>query len=126
MAASKNTQASVQDFDARLSQLKKDLIEFWDDETSPVTAPALDALADLWADVPELDSKAVQRASRIIERHLGFKLTAKFLKRGGFDTCDEFLDDLLPKLRDACAGKELGNTPPPTIQNTVHLRNTER
>lgn len=92
---------ATRSFAALKSKLKAALEDFWEDETTSVTAPAVGSLSELWKDGPELDSKAVQRASPIVEKLLGIKLTAKMLKRGGYKSRDEFVSDMLGKLEAA-------------------------
>lgn len=105
MPKAKQSKASVAQFEAVKEALVTRLKTFWDDETNPATFTPVnvDALGDLWDDVPELDSKAIQNASPIVEKFLGFKLTANFLKRGGYESFDDLVADLIPKLRAECA-----------------------
>ena len=36
---------------------------------------------------------------------LDIEIPPEIIKPGGYDSCDEMLDDLLPKLRDVYSGK---------------------
>ncbi len=129
MAKPRQTKASVGEFDQTKAKLEKRLREFWADETNPVTftKPNVPALNDLWDDGPELDSKAVQNASPIVEELLGFKLTEKFLKRGGYDSVDDFLADIVPKLRAECEQTPAAPTArSDRPQQAIHPRSKKR
>jgi hypothetical protein len=113
VAKPRESKASVAEFDAVSADLRAQLKAFWDDETNPATFTTLnvEALGDLWRDGPELDSKAVQNASPIVEELLGFKLTGKFLKRGGYESFDDLVTDLMPKLREECTAETPAMSP---------------
>jgi hypothetical protein len=56
---------------------------------------------DLWDGLPEVDSKAIARTSPIFERHLGIPLDVKLIRRGGYQTIEEVIVELVPKMIDA-------------------------
>lgn len=52
--------------------------------------------------VPDLDSKTVASWSPTIAKHLGGKLDPEFIRKGGYDSFDDFWGDISVKLRNAC------------------------
>ena len=54
---------------------------------------------------PAIDSKRVLDASSVTSEILDIEIPPEIIKPGGYDSCDEMLDDLLPKLRDVYSGK---------------------
>ena len=62
---------------------------------NPVTKGAFDHM-------PDLDSKTVARWSSTIKDHLGCKLDPDLIRKGGYDSFDDFWADMQPKLRSTC------------------------
>jgi hypothetical protein len=93
------------EFDALESDLRRDLERWWEDEKSDLEAdlPPADLTTDpLWDGVPEIDSKAVVKASPVVRRHTGADLDPKLIRKGGYKSFDDLAGDLLPKLRESC------------------------
>jgi hypothetical protein len=104
------------EFDQRLSAIRSDLQTWYDDETTPVTAPppTTPATAPVWQGMPEIDSKAVVKASPVIRRHLGIDLDPSLIRKGGYASFDDMTNDLLPKLRNICPPAQPVITSPTT------------
>lgn len=85
--------------------LSKRLREWWTEEGSDwealsQTGPEqLPGGEDLW-NVPEVDSKAIARSSPVFEEILGMPLKAALIRPGGYQSIDEAIDDLIPKMVD--------------------------
>ena len=92
---------SKEQFDEREAELRAALREWWDDEAQSFDA-AVAGTASVWDGMPEIDSKAVVKASPIIREHTGADLDPKLIRKGGYASFDDLVNDLLPKLRDAC------------------------
>jgi hypothetical protein len=113
---------SVDDFDRKLSDLTKDLETNWykieclslDDQLggsggSSGMTTALGSGSGLYGNMPQIDSKVVSKASPIIEKHLGFKLPLDLIRRGGYESFNDLMADLAPKLRDLCKSKPVND-----------------
>ncbi len=53
-----------------------------------------------------IDSKRVLDATSITEEVLGVEMPPEIIKPGGYETCQEMIDDLLPKLEKVYTGKQ--------------------
>ena len=90
------------------------MAEWWEIESTDWDEAVLDASASLpggsalWDDMPTVDSKTIARSSPIFEQHLGVKLDVKLIKPGGYDTIEEAVADLVPKMVKAAALKHAG------------------
>lgn len=102
---------TVDEFDRILPSLRSDLEQEWynveclsldeqlgtgdeADNTSPD--------AGLYCGMPQIDSKVVSKASPVVERYLGCKLPLDMIRRGGYHSFDDVLNDLVTKLRSRC------------------------
>lgn len=70
------------------------------DAARPKPNPATQGAFD---HVPELDSKTVARWSSTVKDHIGCKLDPALIRKGGYDSFDDFWKEMAPKLRGACA-----------------------
>lgn len=103
MAAKYAPAASQADFDELEASLREDLKKWWQQNLAGSTPPPSNpATAAVWGKVPAVDSKAVARASPVVRKHLGVGIDPKLIRKGGYATFDEALDDILPKLRASC------------------------
>ncbi len=94
---------SQADFDAFEPAIRADLKTWWQQNQAGSTPPpANPATAAVWGKVPAVDSKTVARASPVVRKHLGVGINPKLIRKGGYATFDEALDDILPKLRASC------------------------
>jgi len=90
------------DFDTSEKKLRAALRKWWDDEAQDFDA-AVSKTNKVWQTMmPEIDSKAVVKASPIIKRFLGTPLDPRLIKKGGYASFDDLVKDLLPKLRKLC------------------------
>ena len=93
------------EFDALEAQLREDLRKWWEDEQAEFEAdpPIADPTTDpLWDGLPEIDSKAVVKASTVVRAHTGADLDPRLIRKGGYSSFDDLANDLLPKLRASC------------------------
>jgi hypothetical protein len=91
------------DFDASAPNLISDLRHWYDEQKlNPEAPPSNPATAGAWSHLPDIDSKAVIKASPIIKKYLGVKLDPYLIRKGGYDSFDHLTRDLLPKLRNLC------------------------
>ncbi len=93
------------DFDASEAKLRAELRKWYEDESEtppPTSSASTPATEGAWDGMPAIDSKAVVKASTIFKKYLGVDLDPKLIRKGGYGSFDDFVDDLLPKLRAAC------------------------
>lgn len=64
--------------------------------TDPADAESQET--DLWDGLPEIDSKVVARTTPLFEEHLGVKLDVRMIKAGGYDSIDQLITDLVPRM----------------------------
>ena len=111
-------------FDAIESELRAALRKWWDDESESFDAAVMGTAA-VWEGMPEIDSKAVVKASPIICKFTGADLDPKMIRRGGYSSFDDLAMDLLPKLREACSSSQ--SLPRrPSRPNTMESINVRR
>lgn len=109
-------------FDAIEAQLRGELKKWWADESESFDA-AVAGTASVWDGMPEIDSKAVVKASPIIRRFTGADLDPKMIKRGGYSSFDELVNDLFPKLREACpSASPTRRTPAASTLESINVR----
>ena len=70
----------------------------WDAAVAAGATPDLPGGADLWNDMPGLDSKVVARSSHIFKQHLGVPLDIKLIRPGGYTDGEAMIADLVPKM----------------------------
>jgi hypothetical protein len=70
----------------------------WDAAVTAADPSALLGGADLWDDMPVVDSKTVARTSPIFERHIGIRLDVKLIRPGGYLSIEDAIADLVPKM----------------------------
>lgn len=73
----------------------------WNAAVDGQAANGLPGGADLWDDMPALDSKAVARSSPIFQEFMGKPLDVKFIRPGGYPSVDAMIEDLVPKMLEA-------------------------
>jgi hypothetical protein len=110
---------SKKQFDAIEPQLVAALRKWWKDEAQSFDA-AVAGTAPVWEGMPEIDSKAVVKASPIVERFLGVELDPRLIRRGGYSSFDDLAKDLSSKLRESCP-VTLKRQPPPPIRNESNV-----
>jgi len=91
------------------ASLVSDLQSWWQSDNADWDAavdgalPHLPGGADLWDDMPAVDSKAVARSAPIFEEHLGIKLDVTLIRKGGYAGINEMINDLVPKMSQVAA-----------------------
>ena len=88
-------------FDSIATAFKEALRKWWQDEAQSFDA-AVAGTASVWEGMPEIDSKAVVKASPIVRKFIGCDLDPRLIKRGGYSSFNDFWADLGAKLRDSC------------------------
>ncbi|MAB11754.1 hypothetical protein [Hyphomonas sp.] len=97
-------------FDERADELSTALKDWYEEEAHAIDADIVsDAPSGTGGSIisktPAIDSKRVLDASSVTSEILDIEIPPEIIKPGGYDSCDEMLDDLLPKLRDVYSGK---------------------
>ena len=100
VAASKSSEVSTA---AKVAALEKALRDWWKEEQEKWVEVVADASplgddSDLWDDMPVVESKQVARTSKLFEEHLGTKLDVKLIRPGGYESIDDVISDLVPKM----------------------------
>jgi hypothetical protein len=109
-------------FDAVKSDLRSDLKKWWEDESESFDA-AVAGTASVWGGMPEIDSKAVVKASPIIRKFVGGELDPRMIRKGGYSSFDDLVNDLLPKLREACpSALTARHAPTATTMEAINVR----
>lgn len=85
------------------AELIKDLQAWWDDQVGggpddPFADPA-PSTGTIFDVIPVIDSLGVVTALITIEKHVGFKVPPHVIRRGGYNSFDDMVSDLLPKLQ---------------------------
>lgn len=92
-----------QEFDAIEASLRADLKAKYDaskaDSDRPPPNPATQGAFD---HAPDLDSKTVATWSADVKKHLGAKFDPSLIRKGGYNSFDEFWAEMAPKLRASC------------------------
>jgi hypothetical protein len=106
---SNNTPTITQnEFDACAPGFISDLRRWYDEQKqNPAAPPPNPATRGAWEFLPDIDSKAVVKASPIVRKLLGVKLDPRLIRKGGYDSFDHLVTDLLPKLRALCPNSEV-------------------
>lgn len=110
-------------FDAIAPQLREALRKWWEDEAQSFDA-AVAGTASVWEGMPEIDSKAVVKASPVVRQFIGADLDPKLIRKGGYASFEDLAKDLLPKLREACPATSSPRRP--TADNNVESINVRR
>jgi hypothetical protein len=110
------------EFDAIEPKLRAALKKWWKDEAEDFDA-AVAGTAAVWEGMPEIDSKAVVKASPVIRQFTGGDLDPRMIRKGGYSSFDDLANDLLPKLRDACsAASQVQAEPAGTPRESINVR----
>ena len=68
----------------------------WVDVVEEGADPGEDS--DLWDDMPVVESKQIARTSKLFEEHLGLKLDVKLIRAGGYESIEDAIADLVPRM----------------------------
>lgn len=81
--------------------IRTELQAWWDSEVDssddPFAAPKPPA-GTIFDVVPAVDSLSVATALVAVEKHVGFKVPPRVIQRGGYNSFDEMVNDLVPKI----------------------------
>lgn len=97
-------------FDAKVPELKTKLEKWFEEETASIDgAVASEAPAgpggSIMSKRPAIDSKRVVDATVITQEVIGIELPPQIIKPGGYDSCQEMVDDLVAKLEKVFTGE---------------------
>lgn len=98
------------DFDSKTDDLCTALRDWYVEEAEAIDADIVNDApsgegGSIISKTPAIDSKRVLDASSVTKEILRIEIPPEIIKPGGYETCDEMLADLLPKLRDVYSGK---------------------
>jgi len=82
--------------------LTDDLRTWWDGEVGGVDDPFADPkppTGTIFDVLPAIDSLGVVSGLLTIEKHVGFEVPSRVIRRGGYSRFDDMTADLLPKVR---------------------------
>lgn len=83
--------------------LSADLRSWWDGEVGgkddPFADPKSAASGTIFDVLPAIDSLGCVNGLLTIEKHVGFELPSRILRRGGYSSFEDMVSDLLPKVR---------------------------
>lgn len=91
------SQISLEEFLILRAQLIKKLLERLQEEIDLMEFDDPPE-GELWDDLPIVDSKTVVKLSPLLEEDTGMKLKNKWIRRGGYDSADEAIKDLIKKI----------------------------
>jgi hypothetical protein len=81
--------------------IRAELQSWWDSEVDssddPFANPKLPT-GTIFDVVPVVDSLSVTTALVAIEKHIGFKMPPRVIQRGGYNSFDDMVNDLIPKV----------------------------
>jgi acyl carrier protein len=83
------------------SAIRNQMTQFWNEKVAeqadnPFTAERKNTLYEV---LPDIDSLEVVKFMLRIEETIDIEIPPKFIKRGGYDSCDEMIRHLMPQLR---------------------------
>ncbi len=94
---------SKKEFDAVAAELRAALKSKYDASKSDADRPpANPATQGAFDHMPDLDSKTVAKWSSTVKNYIGCKLDPGLIRKGGYDSFDDFWADMQPKLRSSC------------------------
>lgn len=119
MSATKDDLAKT--FDEKVPELVSQLEAWFEQETAPIDgAPGADAPSGDGGSIigtgPAIDSKRVVDARVVTKKVLDIELPPAIIKPGGYASCKEMIDDIVPKLRKVFTGEIKVKTPKPVKQ----------
>jgi len=108
MSATKDDLASV--FDKKMPELVSQLEAWFEQEAAPIdAAPGTDAPSGDGGSIigtgPAIDSKRVIDARVVTKKVLDIDLPPAIIKPGGYASCKEMIDDIVPKLKKVFTGE---------------------
>lgn len=82
--------------------LTDDLRAWWDDEVGGADDPFADPKppsGTIFDVLPAIDSLGAVNGLITIEKHVGFEVPPRIIRRGGYSSFEDMMSDLLPKVR---------------------------
>ena len=82
--------------------LAEDLRAWWDGEVGDADDPFADPKppsGTIFDVLPAIDSLGAVNGLLTIEKHVGFEVPSRIIRRGGYSSFDDMTSDLLPKVR---------------------------
>jgi hypothetical protein len=79
-----------------------DLKVWWDDQVGGEADPFSEkpsTSGTIFDVIPTVDSLGVVTGLITIEKHVGFKVPARVIRRGGYNNFEEMVADLMPKVK---------------------------
>lgn len=94
---------SPTEFEKLKPTLRERLTEALEQELVDCMLPELgsDPSTDLW-DLPEVDSKTVAKLSPVVKNLIGQRLRPSWIRKGGYDSIGQAIEDLLVQIRTHC------------------------
>ena|SRR5690242_16341153 len=84
-------------------ELRAALLNFWDQKVKERRKDPFSAKSKIegtvYELVPALDSMTIVRSFVVVGKLLKMKIPVGLVKRGGYDSREEMLDDLIPKIK---------------------------
>ncbi len=90
------------DVDFSEEALTNDLRTWWDNEVGGADNPFADPKppeGTIFDVLPAIDSLGVINGLLRIEKHVGFEVPSRVIRRGGYSGFEDMMSDLLPKVR---------------------------
>jgi hypothetical protein len=108
-------------FDEKVPELASQLEVWFEQETVPLDGtPGADAPSGEGGSTigmrPAIDSKRVVDATAVTKKVLGIELPPAIIKPGGYTSCEEMINDIVPKLKKVFTGEITVKTPKPVKQ----------
>jgi hypothetical protein len=97
--------------------LATDLKTWWDDQVGggkddPFADPSAPTAGTIFDVIPAVDSLGVVTGLITIEKHVGFKVSPRVIRRGGYNSFDDMITDLMPKIKILVEKKKATNDNP--------------
>jgi hypothetical protein len=119
MSATKDDLAKA--FDEKVPELVSELEAWFKQETAPIDGadgsdvPSGDG-GSIIGTGPAIDSKRVIDARAVTKKVLDVDLPPSIIKPGGYSSCKEMIDDIVPKLKKVFTGEIKVKKPKPVKQ----------
>lgn len=109
-------------FDKKVPELISALEAWFKEETAPIDgvdtsdAPSGDG-GSIVATRPAIDSKRVVDATAVTKEVLGIPLPPAIIKPGGYESCEQMIEDIVPKLKKVFTGEIKVRMPKPVKEH---------
>jgi len=101
------------EFQSRRAELRKRLSEALEKERTDGALPDSGDVSDtdLW-ELPPIDSKSVVKLSPIVKELIGHRLDPQWIRKGGYSTVAEAVEDMLLHLETHCVAPATSSSAP--------------